>query len=118
MGDFAKKKQAENFKKARDKAVEAAKQQFLVDRPTTTAVTFTITPAPGQQLVPNEALILLPQGDAVAVLRGHERVGQLNGEAANVAQQAMGAAGSPDAVKVKVIGVAELSGVAQAQMTN
>jgi len=117
MGDPLRKAQAKNFKKARDKAIEDAKQQSLVQRPTRTTVAVTIKPLKGQTLVPNETLILLDNGsNSLMAVRGHENVGFVDGEAADVAKGGMAGAGSPHGVQVTILNVADLSGVAQAQI--
>lgn len=117
MGDFQRKKQAENFKKAREKAMLDARQQSLFQRDLKTSVAFTICPVGDCTLSANESLVLVATENGVTVLRGNKCVGTVPGESAEIAKKTMTELGSPHALKVMVTTVSDMSGTAQAQMT-
>lgn len=116
MGDFQRKKQAENFKKAREKAVRDSEQQSLIRRSLKTTVALTIAPADGETLSANEYLVLVSEHKGISALRGNKCVGTVPGESCEMAKKAMTELGSPHVLKVMITTVSGMSGCAQAQI--
>lgn len=77
MGDNYLEAQAQNTKKRRAKAAAAINAPRLLVRPDHVLDQFTVDCHVGYELVPGDVLFCFPSaaGDAVDVVRGHERVG-------------------------------------------
>ena len=118
MGDLFRKQQAKNFKKGRDRAMEEVERPRLFERPELVRTIFTLLPADGVALSEGERLLALTEDRAspVFAVRGHEKVGVVDGEGAEVLRQAIASPEGPGIAELRVTSVSELSGTASAEL--
>jgi hypothetical protein len=118
MGDNFLRQQINNFKKRRDQAVANRKRPTLFDRPELVSTQYPVTPAPDRQLEKGEILfgVASNNGTLIDVARGHVKVGCMEGDAAHVLRNALREPGQLGVIKLQIVDVKPLSGVAQARI--
>ncbi len=119
MGDNFLRQQVENFKRGCDLAMQESASPTLFERPDVVRTLFTVTPLNGKPFEAGESLWAVAGNGSqkIAVMRGHESVGTIDGDAARVLLQADRDLSSFGVTKVQVVKIGELSGVAKVEIT-
>jgi hypothetical protein len=115
MGDNFLSQQVKNFKKGRDRAKAEQNQPRLYQRPDLMNTVYPGKPAEGVMFQNGEDLLAVASknGQHIDLARGHRRAGRTDGDAAKELLAALREPGSAGVVKVKVVEVCPVSGVAQ-----
>ena len=115
MGDNFLCQQVKNFKKGRDRAKAEREKPKLLQRPDLLNTVYPGKPAEGVTFLNGEDLLALASKDGqhIDLARGHRRAGRTDGDAAKELLDALRQPGSGGVVKVKVVEVCPVSGVAQ-----
>jgi hypothetical protein len=119
MGDRFKRQQAKNFEKGRDRALEEAGRPKLFQRSEVVRTIYTLLPIDGNTgLKEGDHLLALTEesGGPVFAVRGHEKVGVVEGDGAEALRQAVTASNGPRIAELLVTSVSELSGAASAEV--
>jgi hypothetical protein len=118
MGDNFLRQQISNFTKKRDRAVADRKRSTLLDRSELVSTRYPVVPLPDRQLEKGEILfgVASKNDPRIEVARGHTKVGCSEGDAAKVLRNALREPGQPGVIKLEIVEVAPLSGVAQARI--
>lgn len=115
MGDNFLKGQQANFKKGRDLSMAEAGRPRLWVRPEIVSTVYTAVPSGCEHYVEGEGLnATVDRTEAhVSLLRGHRKVGCIEGEGAQKLLETLVQAGVPNLIKMKITEVGELSGMAK-----
>jgi hypothetical protein len=118
MGDNFLLQQIRNFKKGRDRAKEETNRPTLFQRPDLLNTIYPGRPAEGVKFQVNEELFAVASrnGEHVELVRGHQKVGRADGDAARELLEALREPGAGGVVKVRVGEVSRVSGVAQCRI--
>jgi len=116
MGDNFLKRQAENFKKGRDLAIDDLSQPTLWNRPEFVQTIFTAVPGKECQLRSGEVLTVYASedGNTATLARGHRSVGHIGEDGAKLLLGALSEKGSGGIAQVQVTEVSGLSGFGKA----
>ncbi len=115
MGDNFLLQQVRNFKKGRDRAKSERDQPRLFQRPDLLNTVYPGKPIEGVTFQNGEDVLAVASknGQHIDLARGHRRAGRTDGDAAKELLDALREPGSGGVVKVKVVEVCPVSGVAQ-----
>jgi hypothetical protein len=115
MGDNFLLQQVRNFKKGRDRAKVEQNQLKLFQRPDLLNTIYPAKPAEDVTFQIGEILLAVASknGQHIDLARGHRRAGRTDGDAAKELLDALREPGSGGVVKVRVVEVCPVSGVAQ-----
>ncbi len=118
MGDNFLRQQVKNFRRGRDRAMREIESPALFARPDVVKTLFTAMPCSGKSFDVGESLLAVADNGSqrVIVLRGCERIGEIDGDSATVIRQALCDPSSPGVAAMQVVEVAELSGVAKVEI--
>lgn len=118
MGDNFLRQQVENFRRGRDQAMRECESSTLFVRPGVMKTLFSASPCRGKSFVVGESLLAVAVNGSglIAVMRGCERIGEIDGDSATVIRQSLCDPSSPGIAPMQVVEVAELSGVAKVEI--
>src|SRR6266567_2307472 len=104
MGDNFLLQQIRNFKKGRDRAQEETKRPTLFERPDLLNTVYPGKPAEGVTFQEGEELLAVASrnGQHFELVRGHQKVGRTDGDAARELLEALREPGAGGVVKVRV----------------
>ena len=117
MGDPYRKQQVKNAQKRREIATREASEPRL---PVSTAfrdMKLALIPDEGTQYASGERLAIMADESSIKVVRhGYEHVGHIDGEVASKLRELFAADGGTNVIEVQITDVAEISGVAYAEV--
>jgi hypothetical protein len=115
MGDNFLLQQIRNFKKGRDRAKEQTKRPTLFERPDLLHTVYPGRPAEGVMFQEGEELFAVASrnGQHIELVRGHQKAGRTDGDAARELLEALREPGAGGVVKVRVVEVSRVSEGAQ-----
>jgi hypothetical protein len=115
MGDRWRKAQVGNFRKRCDLAMREVSERHLIIRPDVMTTIFTLKPDVNRGYVVGENVLAMMADDrSVAIVRGHERIGTVDGDGADKLRDVLSAIEGPGVAQLRVLDVGALSGVATA----
>lgn len=119
MGDNFLKRQAKNFRKRRDLALENARRPLLFSRPDDVDRIFLGKPCPNEEYTDGEQLwaILEPKTEQISLVRHHRKVGFIDGEGSDILKDVLTNHEGPAIIPMHVRRVLVLSQVAQLEIT-
>lgn len=119
MGDNFLRQQVKNFKRGRDLAMRESADPVLFERPDVVRTFFTVTLCNGKPFEVGEPLLAVAANGAqrIAVMRGYERVGAINGDSARALLQVDRDLSSMGVTEVRVVETGGLSGVAKVEIS-
>ena len=118
MGDNFLKRQAKNFRKRRDQALENARRPLLFSRPDDVNRIFLGKLCPNEKYTDGEQLwaILEPKVNQITLVRQHQKVGFIDGEGAEILRDALTKNEGPGIIPMHVRRVLDLSQAAQLEI--
>ncbi|MBI3468895.1 MAG: hypothetical protein HY000_38310 [Planctomycetes bacterium] len=116
MGDNFLKRQVRNFQKGRDLATAEMSEPTLFTRPEVVNTVYTARPGENCQFSNGEILFVVASenGRSAVLARGHQSVGQIEGDGAKALLAALNDTGAAGVAQVRITEVSGLSGVAKA----
>lgn len=119
MGDNFLRQQAKNFRKRRDLAIKEMDIPSLFKRPEIVDTIYKAKPCENENLKCGEALYAMPgkNMERVSLVRCGRKVGYLEGDSAKALVNTLCDSSTPGIIPVRIINVANLSGIAEAQIT-
>lgn len=119
MGDNFLKKQAKNFRKRRDLALDYMKQSSLFQRPDVVNRIFYAKPCTNEKLAIGEELWAAPDPEhqRISVIRTYRKVAFIDGDGVAALMDAFSVVNAPELIPLRVIDVLRLSEVAQLQIS-
>ena len=118
MGDNFLRQQVKNFKRGRDLAMQECASPTLFERPDVVRTLFTVTPCNGLPFEVGESLLAVAANGShkIAVMRGYERVGAIEGDSARALLEADCDLPSLGVAEVRVVEISGLSGIAKVEI--